>query len=164
MPRALEWAEEVGRLIATRGGVVISGGRGGVMEAVSKGAQQAGGLTVGIMPSLDGSEANPYVDLRITTGLGGIRNILTIRTSDAVIMIAGGRGTLNELTVAYGHKPVIILEGTGGWSDRIRAAAVEEEYLDDRRDGHLRYADSPEEAVSMAFDLAAVPEKDSPSQ
>jgi uncharacterized protein (TIGR00725 family) len=132
------------------------------MEAVSKGAQQAGGLTVGIMPSLDGNEANPYVELRITTGLKGIRNVLIIRSSDAVIMIAGGRGTLNELTIAYGRKPVIILEGSGGWSDRIRGAAIEGLHLDERRDGQLRYASSPQEAVGMAFDLVAAAE-DAPS-
>ncbi len=154
-PKALQWAEEVGRLIAERGGLVISGGRGGVMEAVSKGAKQAGGLVVGIMPSMETSEANPYVDVVITTGLGGVRNMLTVRTSDAVIMIAGGGGTLNELTVAHHLKPTVVLEGTGGWSDRIRSAAIDGEYLDERREYKLHFAQDPAAAVNLAFDLVS---------
>ena len=93
-------AEEVGRLIADRGGIVVTGGLSGVMEATSRGAKRAGGLVIGILPGFDKREANEFVDIAITTGMGWMRNTLTVRAADAVIMISGGIGTLNELTVA----------------------------------------------------------------
>ena len=76
-----------------------------------------------MLPGFDKRDANDYVDIAITTGMGWMRNTLTVRAADAVIMISGGIGTLNELTVAYELKPTVILEGTGGWShlsDRTR--------------------------------------------
>src|SRR4029079_14505213 len=88
-----------------------------------RGAKNAGGLVIGILPGLDKSDANAYVDVAITTGMGWMRNTLVVRAADAVIMISGGIGTLNELTVAYEDKPTVVLEGTGGWSDPIREAA-----------------------------------------
>src|SRR2546428_9786019 len=116
-------AEEVGRLIAERKGIVVTGGLSGVMEAVSRGAKTAGGLVVGMLPGFDKRDANEYVDIAITTGMGWMRNTLTVRAADAVIMISGGIGTLNELTVAYELKPTVILEGSGGRSSRIREIA-----------------------------------------
>lgn len=147
-------AEQVGREIAKRGGVVISGGLSGVMEAVSRGAKQAGGLTVALLPGFDKEDANPYVDVPIATGMGFIRNTLEIRAADAVIMISGGIGTLNELTVAYESKPTIVLLGTGEWADRMPQVAFEEHYLDRRKSGYLHYAKTAVEAVELAFRLA----------
>ena len=121
--RALRAGEEVGKLLAQRGAVVVTGGLSGVMEAVSRGAKGAGGLVIGILPGFDKRDANAYVDVAITTGMGWMRNTLVVRAADAVIMISGGVGTLNELTVAYEDKPTVVLEGTGGWSDRIRDIA-----------------------------------------
>ncbi|TMD53356.1 MAG: TIGR00725 family protein, partial [Chloroflexi bacterium] len=121
--KALRMAEEVGRLVAERNGIVVTGGLSGVMEAVSRGAKQAGGLVIGILPGFDKRDANDFVDVAITTGMGWMRNTLTVRAADAVIMISGGIGTLNELTVAYEIKPTVILEGSGGWSSRIREIA-----------------------------------------
>src|SRR5260370_2982729 len=121
--RALRAGEEVGKLLAERGAVVVPGGLSGVMEAVSRGAKQAGGLVIGILPGFDKRDANDFVDIAITTGMGWMRNTLTVRAADAVIMISGGIGTLNELTVAYELKPTVILEGSGGWSSRIREIA-----------------------------------------
>src|SRR5260221_8103161 len=115
-PQAIAAAEEVGRLLAEWGAVVVSGGLSGVMEAVSRGAKSANGLVVGILPGFDKRDANPFVDIALTTGMGWMRNTLTVRAADAVIMISGGIGTLNELTVAYEDKPTVILEGTGGGS------------------------------------------------
>src|SRR5256886_8452941 len=111
-------AEEVGRLVAERNGIVVTGGLSGVMEAVSRGAKQAGGLVIGILPGFDKRDANDFVDVAITTGMGWMRNTLTVRAADAVIMISGGIGTLNELTVAYEIKPTVILEGSGGGASR----------------------------------------------
>lgn len=153
-PQALAAAEEVGRLIAERGAVVVSGGLSGVMEAVSRGAKQAGGLVIGILPGFDKRDANAHVDIALTTGMGWMRNTLTVRAADAVIMISGGIGTLNELTVAYEDKPTVILEGTGGWSDRIREIAYDGKHLDEAHRATLHFASSPKEAVDLALELA----------
>src|SRR5919108_74202 len=153
-PQALRAAEEVGRLIAERGAVVVSGGLSGVMEAVSRGAKSRGGLVVGILPGFDKRDANPYVDIALTTGMGWMRNTLTVRAADAVIMISGGIGTLNELTVAYELKPTIVLEGTGGWSDRIPELAYEGKHLDEAHRATLHFASTPKEAVEKALALA----------
>lgn len=153
-PRAISAAEEVGRLLAQRGAVVVSGGLSGVMEAVSRGAKSAGGLVIGVLPGLDKRDANAYVDVALTTGMGFMRNTLVVRASDAVIMISGGIGTLNELTVAYEDKPTVVLEGTGGWSDRIRDIAYEQKYLEEAHRSELHFAKTPAEAVELALDLA----------
>lgn len=151
---ALSAAEEVGREIAKRGGIVVTGGLTGVMEAVSRGAKLEGGTTVALLPGLDREDANEYVDIAIPTGMGYMRNVLVVRAADAVIMISGGIGTLNELTVAYENKPTIVLRGTGEWADRIGEAAFDQHYLDRRRSGYLHYADSAADAVELAFKLA----------
>src|SRR5258706_6033783 len=145
--RALRAGEEVGKLLAERGAVVVTGGLSGVMEAVSRGARNAGGLVIGILPGVDKRDANPYVDVAITTGMGWMRNTLVVRAADAVIMISGGIGTLNELTVAYEDKPTVVLEGTGGWSDRIHELADHGKHLDDARSYDNRLADAAADAV-----------------
>ena len=101
-------AEAVGRLIAEKGGILVCGGMHGIMEAASKGAKQAGGLTVGILPQEHKRDANPYIDIPIATGLGIGRNVVIARTADAVIAIGGEYGTLSE--IAFGlqlGKPVV---------------------------------------------------------
>jgi hypothetical protein len=101
-------AEEVGRLLAHASAVVLTGGRGGVMEAACRGARQAGGLTVGILPGDDAREANPWVQLPIVTSLGEARNAILIRTAQAVIAVGGEYGTLSEIAFALKFgRPVI---------------------------------------------------------
>jgi uncharacterized protein (TIGR00725 family) len=149
-------AYDVGRLVARSGGVIVSGGMGGVMAAASKGAKEAGGLTIAFLPSMDRATANPYVDIVFPTGLGRARNLLTARGCDALIMIGGGCGTLNELTVAYADgRPVVVLRGSGGWSDRIEPVLYDGKYLDERKTVPVEFADSPEDAVALAFAAAA---------
>ncbi len=153
--RTMQAAEEIGRLVAGRGGVLVTGGRAGVMEAASKGAQQAGGLTIGFLPGMEKSGANPYVDIIFPTGLGRARNLLTARSCDALIMVGGSTGTLNELTIAYAEaRPVVILEGSGGWADRIRGVLHKGCYLDERETVEICFAATPEAAVARAFALA----------
>ena len=107
-PIVLESARLVGRLVAERGGVIVSGGLGGVMEAASRGAKEAGGLTLGFLPSMDKSSGNAFLDIVLPTGLGRARNLITARGCDAIVMIGGGCGTLNELTIAYAEgRPVV---------------------------------------------------------
>lgn len=106
-------AEEVGRLLAGRGVGVVCGGRGGVMEAACRGAAQAGGLTVGILPGPDASEANAWVQIAVPTGLGEARNAIVGRAGVAVIAIGGEYGTLSEIAFAlkWGKR----VAGLGTW-------------------------------------------------
>jgi uncharacterized protein (TIGR00725 family) len=153
---ALRMAELVGANIAGAGAVLISGGLSGVMEAASRGAKRANGLVIGVLPGFEKDDANRYVDVAITTGMGWMRNTLVVRAADAVIMISGGIGTLNELTIAYQDKPTVILEGTGGWSDRIREIAYRGKHLDESGSATLHFARTPEDAVDLAIHLAGV--------
>ena len=106
-------AEEVGRLLARRGAVVVCGGLGGVMEAACRGAQREGGVAVGILPGLDRGAANPHASVAIATGLGEARNALVVRAADALIAVGGAYGTLSEIALALkAGKPVI---GLGTW-------------------------------------------------
>ena len=101
-------AEEVGALLVDLGATVVTGGLGGVMEAASRGAKSRRGVTIGLLPGLDRSEANGWVDVAIATGLGEIRNALIVRTSDALVAVGGGAGTLSEIGFALKlGRPVI---------------------------------------------------------
>lgn len=135
----LALAEEVGRLIAQRGSAVICGGLSGVMEAACKGAKEAGGLTVGVIPTIDKADANPYVDVVIATGLGTARNVVIVRSADAIIAIDGSFGTLSEISHAFEQgKKVVSL---GSWDMRKMEIP-----------GDLFYvAESPAEAVEIAM-------------
>ncbi|WP_456393029.1 TIGR00725 family protein [Persephonella sp.] len=94
------FAYRLGKLLARNNYGVVCGGRTGIMEAVCKGAKEEGGLTVGIMPSLTGEEANPFVDIKINTGLGHARNPIVVATGKVVIAVAGNYGTLSEIAYA----------------------------------------------------------------
>lgn len=91
-------AEKVGQLIAQKGGILICGGLSGVMEAACRGAKKQGGITIGVLPGNTKSEANPFVDIPIATGIGEARNVIIVRTSDAVIAVDGEYGTLSEIS------------------------------------------------------------------
>jgi uncharacterized protein (TIGR00725 family) len=109
----LRHAEELGRLLAERGAIVVTGGREGVAEAVSRGATQAGGVTVGILPGRERDEANDWVQVAVPTGLGDTRNALVVMGADAVVALPGQYGTLSEISFALlDGTPVIAL---GGW-------------------------------------------------
>jgi len=93
-------AYRVGELLAEKGCVVINGGLTGVMEASAKGAKSKGGFVVGIIPSAFKSDANPYVDIVIATNMGHARNMIIVHSSDALIAIGGGYGTISEMAIA----------------------------------------------------------------
>lgn len=95
-----EWASLVGRGIATAGAVLVNGGLGGVMEAAARGAREAGGLTVGLLPGGDRREANAYIEVPLATGMGEMRNVMLVRVAQAVVAIGGGLGTLSEAALA----------------------------------------------------------------
>lgn len=152
----LQTAEKVGELIAHKGGILVCGGRGGVMEAACRGAKQFNGMTVGILPGHTRDDANQYVDVGIPTGLGSaLRNFLTIRTSDVVIMLHGEVGTLSEVVLSYQHgKPLVAIRSTGGWAERLETAVLEKgAYLDSRKLMKIIYVDTPIRAVEAAYEL-----------
>ena len=135
-------AEAVGRVLAAGGATLICGGLGGVMEAACRGTKSAGGLTIGILPGTDRSEANPYVDIPIITGIRCARNVIITRTAQAVIAVGGSYGTLSEIAFALSFGVPVV--GLGTW--------------DVERNGHspapIIYAATPEEAVECALTLA----------
>jgi uncharacterized protein (TIGR00725 family) len=125
-------AEEVGRRLAAADAIVVCGGLGGVMEAACRGAKSGGGTTVGILPGASRSDANPFVDVALPTGLGELRNGLVVRAADAVVAVGGEFGTLSEIALALkAQKPVVAV---GGWElsragepvDAIERAATAE--------------------------------------
>jgi uncharacterized protein (TIGR00725 family) len=132
-------AEEVGRLLAERGAVVVTGGRGEVMAAASRGAKAAGGTTVGILPGETREGVNPWVDHAVVTGIGHARNLAVVASGDAVIAVGGRYGTLAEIGFALTlGRRVVVLEP--GWEV----------------DGALR-ASTPAEAVELALASARAP-------
>ena len=110
-PHLLETAETVGRCVAEAGAILVCGGMGGVMEAACRGAQAAGGRTIGILPGFDRRDGNSYLTVAIPTGLGYARNLLVVRSADALIAVGGKFGTLSEIAYAkIEGRPVIGLD------------------------------------------------------
>jgi uncharacterized protein (TIGR00725 family) len=134
-PDEVAKAEMVGRLLAERDAVVVCGGLGGVMEAVSRGAAQADGTVLGILPGRDRGEANDHVTVALATGMGEMRNTLVVRAADAVIAVGGAYGTLSE--IAFALRTGVPVVGIGTWD------------LDDVID-----APDPHAAVELALELA----------
>lgn len=125
--KAAHLAYDVGRHIALNNAVLFCGGLGGVMEMAAKGAREAGGLTVGLLPGCEFGEANPHIDIAIPTGLSHARNIILIRAAMAVIALDGSYGTLSEIAIALKiGKPVIGLQTWDIGSGIIKARTPEE--------------------------------------
>ena len=110
-PEVYDMARSVGAGIAEAGWMLVCGGLGGVMEGACRGACEAGGQTVGILPGPDSNNANPYVTIPIVTNMGHARNIVIAHTAHILVAIAGGYGTLSEISIALKlGKPVIGLQ------------------------------------------------------
>ncbi|MEK9659706.1 MAG: TIGR00725 family protein [Chloroflexota bacterium] len=139
---AIPLAEEVGRELACAGATVVCGAGGGVMEAVCRGAKEAGGTTIGILPGSDPADANGHVDIPICTGMGYARNVIVVKTGRAVIAVDGAYGTLSEIGHALGDGIPVI--GLKTWQ------------LPRRDDLPLQvvHADTPAEAVALAIEAA----------
>ena len=132
-------AETIGAELARAGAIVITGGGPGVMAAASKGAAEAGGMVVGILPGNDRHLANPWVEVALATGLGELRNGLIVRAADTVLAVGGAYGTLSEIALALAaEKPVT---GYDTWT----IPGVET-------------AESPERAVARALARAVMTE------
>ena len=122
---------ELGRRAVDAGFRIATGGLGGVMAEVSRGAHDAEryreGDVVGVLPTYDAGSANPHVDVVVPTGMGIARNVVLVAMADVVVAVAGGSGTLSELAVAWQlGKPVIALRPSGGWAERLAGTAIDE--------------------------------------
>lgn len=148
-PKHEKIAYDVGVLVAKSDSVLITGGLGGVMTAAAHGARDANGLTIGIIPQADTSEANEFCDVVIATGMGLARDFLNALTSDGVIIIGGGSGTLSETAAAYMHKkPMVAIRNMGG-----PVESFIDGYIDQRKNVKIIGVDTPKEAVDKILEL-----------
>lgn len=139
-------AKEVGHLLATRQCIVVCGGLGGVMEAVAQGAKEAGGTCLGVLPSLDRTQASSALTLSVCTGIGHARNLGVVASGDVVIAIGGAWGTLSEIGLARAiGRDVVAL---GSWTATPAGGEL---------DG-VHVVESPAEAVALALSLADFPD------
>jgi len=137
-------AYRVGQMLAEKGIILLCGGRGGVMESAARGAAESGGMVLGILPGRNPSESppNPYVSIPIFTGLGDARNVLNVLSSDGIIAIGGGWGTLSEIALARKNgKPVVLLHS---WKLAHPLFPIED----------VLEAENPEDAVHRILTLA----------
>jgi uncharacterized protein (TIGR00725 family) len=141
-PPLLDQAEELGRRLAEAGAVVLCGGGPGVMEAACRGARAAGGTTVGILPGLDRDEGNPHLSVSLPTGLGQGRNLLLVRSADALVAMGGGFGTLSEIALALRTDVPVI--GLATWSLALAGRPVHP----------FPVATGPAEAARLALEAA----------
>ena len=139
-----ERAYAIGAGLAKAGLTVVTGGELGAMEAASRGAKEAGGLAVGLLPGLDRSRANEYADVTLVTGIGHARNLAVVASADVVVAVGGGWGTLSEIGLAgVLGRPVVLVSG---W--RLEH--------DVDLPGEVHYARNAAEAVKTAARLAGV--------
>mgnify|MGYP001044488210 CR=1 FL=1 len=146
-PEQLYKAHAVGRLIAERGAVLLCGGMTGVMTAAAQGAQQAGGLTIGILPGANATESPPneFIEIPLFTGLREARNYLIACASDGLIAIGGGYGTLSEIALGLRlGKPVVLLNS---WQFEMAGETLA-----------VPTANTPEEAVDKLWALLSPPD------
>jgi len=138
----IKLAEAVGRELAKRGAVLVCGGLSGVMEAACQGAQSEGGLTIGILPGETRQMSNPYVQIPIVTGMSYARNIIVVRSAQAVIAIGGSYGTLSE--IGHALQSGIPVIGLKTWSL----------FKNGKQDNSIILAKNPQDAVDKALELA----------
>lgn len=140
-PDVLRLAEEVGAEIARNGAALVCGGMTGVMESACKGARREGGLTIGIIPSDSKNDANPFVQIPIVTGMGMGRNVMLVKTADAIIAVGGEFGTLSEIAHALNIGKKVI--GLRTWKlEKAHSKPIP----------NLVEAESPKTAVALALE------------
>lgn len=127
---ALVQAEELGKAIVDNGWLLCTGGRSGVMEAASIGAQKSESWTgfqiIGILPSETHQDGNKYLDVVLPSGFGLARNALVVRFSDVCVALSGGAGTLSEIALAWQFgRPVAVMSTSGGWSEKLSGMALD---------------------------------------
>lgn len=148
--KIFEIAYELGTLVAKSGSILITGGKGGIMESASKGAKDANGITVGVVKGKERFTSNDYIDVEVVSGMeecGG--ETMLILMCDGLIGIGGGAGTLQELSIAYRtNKPVVLIDNQQGWS-KILA----NQYLDKRKTTKFLSARTPLKAFKKLLKL-----------
>ncbi len=144
--RIFDISEELGRLIAQNDMILITGGKGGIMEAACRGAKSENGITVGVVRGKDRNTSNEFVDVEVVSGMDGCgEESMLILMCDALIGVGGGAGTLQELAIAYRNaKLTILIDTVPGWSRSLSG-----KYLDGRKTTLFRKAKTPQKAVKM---------------
>lgn len=139
-------AERLGELIAEKGAFLITGGKGGIMKAASKGAKNKGGITVGIVKGNKRNVSNKFVDIEIVSNTsGGGEEAILVQSCDGIIVVGGGAGTLQELAYAYRNsKPIVAISNVKGYGSIFAG-----KYLDDRKIVKIKQANSPENALEL---------------
>ncbi|MGC8765668.1 MAG: TIGR00725 family protein [Brevinematia bacterium] len=119
-------AYEVGKFIAQKGWILITGGKEGVMNACSKGAIENNGIVVSILPDEDLNNGTPYKTISIATGIGYARNSINVLSADVVVVIGGASGTLSEIAYAWAYnKPIIAYKDCDGWSSKLADTRID---------------------------------------
>jgi len=142
-------AREIGKKLALRGAIVVTGGKDGIMEAAAQGAKEAGGITVGVVKGKRRGTSNRFTDIEIVSGMeaDGLDELLIALMSDALIVIGGGAGTLQEITLGYRNmKPIVALAESGGWAKKVAGT-----YLDERKRIRIQIAKNSNDAVRKAL-------------
>jgi uncharacterized protein (TIGR00725 family) len=145
-PKIYKIAEEIGFLLAKENFIVVTGGKGGVMESAAKGAEKAGGISLGVISGGKRFTSNKYTNVEILTGsvVSGLDEYSLVNMCDALVVVGGGAGTLQEITIAYrNRKPIIIMEKTGGIT-----GLLPKDYLDARALVGFQWAKEPAQALA----------------
>jgi len=155
---AMEKTKELGRQIVKQGGVLVTGATTGVPYWAAIGVKEVGGISIGFSPAAS-EQAHiktyhlpiDYFDIIVYTGFNYAgRNLILTRASDAVIIVCGRLGTLNEFTIAFeDQKPIGVLTGTGGEADQIKDIVAK----GNRGPGKIVYDDDPAKLVAKVMKL-----------
>ncbi len=119
-------AHEIGAIIAKVDAILVCGGLDGVMEAASKGCKEAGGMTIGLLPGTTKADANPYIDIALTTTIGYARNAMVACSADIIVALPGSHGTSCEISYGFVYKKPIIDLGNWDREGMIKVKDVQE--------------------------------------
>jgi uncharacterized protein (TIGR00725 family) len=150
---ACDAAERLGHMLGRLGCTVVTGGGGGIMLAVCRGARAEGALTVGVLPGDRLDDGNHELDVVLPSGLGYARNMMNVLAADLVVAVGGQAGTLSEIAYAWMHgKPIFALADQGGWAARLAGERVDER----RADAVVRISSVGELEAPLRARLAAL--------
>jgi len=149
--RMMKEAEMIGQLLAKNKVIVVTGGKSGIMEAGARGAKKVGGQTVGVVEGVKRFTSNDFTDIEVVSGMkgDGMDELLLVNMCDALIVIGGGAGTLQEITIAYRNKkPVVALTTQSGWAKKLAG-----KFLDSREKIKIEMADNAKSAVEKVLKI-----------
>ena len=150
----------VGKYLAECNCAVVTGGKSGIMSTAAEGAKSIeGSITIGVVKGKDRFTANKFIDVEIVSGAiaDGLDEYQIITMSDGVILLGGGAGTLQEISIAYRQeKPVVAITDTAGWAEKLAGT-----YLDERERILIQSANTPKDAVKVL--LSSIHQNTNPS-